>query len=99
MSPPGVDRVQLMFPDGDRNDAGPSVATCTTVVGAGAGATVTVTGAGAGAGAGACAGVAVTVTVGADIGDGAGLSDVALVEPADDEQPAKASAASATSHS
>ena len=86
-----------MFPDGDWNDAGPFAATCTTVVGAGAGATVTVTG--AGAGAGACAGVAVTVTVGADTGDGPGLSDVAVVEPADDEQPAKAIAASATSHS
>lgn len=96
MSPPGVDRLQLMFPDGDRNDAGPFAADCTTtVVGAcaGAGATVTVTGAGAGAG------VMVTVTVGADMGDGAGLSDVAWVEPADEEHPAKVNAASATSHS
>jgi len=96
-----VDRLQLMFPDGDRNDAGPFAADCTTTVvgaGAGAGATVTVTGAGAGAGAGAGLGVAVTVTVGGETGDAAGPADGEWVEPADDEQPAKASAASATSH-
>jgi len=97
MSPPGVDRLQLMFPDGDRNDAGPFAADCTTTVvgaGAGAGATVTVTGAGAGAGLG----VAVTVTVGAETGDAAGPVDGEWTEPADDEHPAKANEASATSH-
>ena len=94
MSPPGVDRLQLMFPDGDRNDAGPLPADCTTAVvgpGAGAGDAVTVTGEGAAAGAGA--GVAVTVTVGAE------LADVACVEPAEEEHPARANAASARSHS
>ena len=96
ISPPGVDRLQLMFPEGDRNDAGPFAADCTTAgagAGAGSGATVTVTGAGAGAG------VTVTVTAGADTGDGAGLLDVARVEPADDEHPARVNAANATSHS
>ena len=88
-----------MFPEGERNDAGPFAAACTTtVVGAGAGAGATVTVTGAGAGAGACAGVAVTVTVGTDTGDAAGLADGAWVEPAD-EQPARANAANATSHS
>ena len=72
MSPPGVDRLQLMFPDGERNDAGPFAADCTTTVaGAGAGSAATVTVAGAGAGSG----VAITVTVGADAGEVAGLVD------------------------
>jgi len=87
-----------MFPEGERNDAGPFAAACTTTVvgaGAGAGATVTVTGAGADTGAGASAGVAVTVTVGADTGDAAGMAVGAGVEPAD-EQPANATAVRAT---
>jgi hypothetical protein len=96
MSPPGVDRLQLMLPDGERNDAGPFAADCTTtVVGAGAGSAATVTVTGAGAAAGAGAGVAVTVTVGA--GAAAGLG--AWAEPAVEEHPARANAASARSHS
>jgi hypothetical protein len=99
VSPPEAYIKQLMLPDGDRKVPGDSC--CTTGAGAGSGdgggATVTVTGAGAGAGAGA--GVTVTVTVGADTGDGAGLLDVARVEPADDEHPARVTAANATSHS
>ena len=83
-----------MFPEGDRNDAGPFAAGCAAVVCGGATVTVDV-------------GAAVAVTVDADVGvgavvevDGAGVSDVAwtAVEPADEEHPATATAASATSH-
>jgi hypothetical protein len=96
ISPPGVDRLQLMFPEGDRNDAGPFAAGCAAVVCGGATVTVTVD-----------VGAAVAVTVGAEVGvgavvevDGAGVSDVAwtAAEPADEEHPATATAASATSH-
>jgi hypothetical protein len=81
-----------MLPDGDRKVPGESCCTTGAGAGAGGGATVTVTGAGTGAG------VAVTVTVGADIGDVDGSADGAWTEPADDEHPAKANEASATSH-
>jgi hypothetical protein len=91
-----VNIMQLMLPEGDWKVL--CAAGCATVVGAGAGAGAVVT---------------VTVTVGADGGVGAargadgdvdsdvaGLSGVAwtAVEPAEDEHPATASAASATSH-
>jgi hypothetical protein len=80
-----------MFPDGDANDAGPLAAGWITVV-VGGGVTVTVTGGAA---------VTVTVVVGAGVAMvAAGVADAAwtAVESADDEHPARASAASATSH-
>jgi hypothetical protein len=90
-----VNSVQLMFPEGDRKVLGPS-GFAAGAGGGGGGVTVTVTG-----------GAAVTVTVGVDaiVGaavdvEDAGVPDGAwtAVEPADDEQPARVTAASAARH-
>jgi hypothetical protein len=90
--PPIVNMLQLMFPEGERN--GPLAADCTTTVGVGGGGGVTVT---VTVGVESC----VAIGIGADVDvEGAGVPDGAwtAVEPADVEQPARVTAASAARH-
>jgi hypothetical protein len=93
---------QLMFPEGDRN--GPLAADCADGVGGGVtvtvtgGVTVTVT-----VGVESCVavGMGVAAIAGADVDvNDVGVPDGAwaAVEPADDEQPASVTAASAARH-